>query len=231
MGKKKLLRFAEMRDFENVVQAGADQVYGERHPLCGKWAEAFFRRSGPLVLELGCGKGEYTIELAKMMPEKNFLGVDIKGARIWKGARYALDNGLENAGFLRTRIEMISSFFAQDEVDEIWLTFPDPQVKKARKRLTAPQFLCRYRGFLKPGGLVHLKTDSAVLYEYTLSLLEGNRLEIDAHTNDLYGNGTGDPVLDIRTFYEKKFLKHGKPICYIRFRIDGNKSINEPDDQ
>lgn len=226
-----MLRFAEMQDFGNVVQAGADQVYGERHPLCGKWAEAFFRRGGPLVLELGCGKGEYTIEMAKMMPGKNFLGVDIKGARIWKGARYALDNGLENAGFLRTRIELISSFFAQDEVDEIWLTFPDPHVKKARKRLTAPQFLYRYRGFLKPGGLVHLKTDSTVLYEYTLSLLEGNGLEIADHTDDLYGNGTGDPVLDIRTYYEKQFLDQGKSICYIRFRIDGDGLINEPDDQ
>ncbi len=231
MGKKKLQRFAELQDFENVVQAGAGEVYDRRHPLYGKWAAEFFGNPGPLVLELGCGKGEYTVELAKMFPETNFLGADIKGARMWKGAMHALDNNLNNAGFLRTRLELIPSFFAPDEIGEIWITFPDPQPRKSRKRLTAPAFLNRYRGFLKREGIVHLKTDSYELYEYTLSVLEHNGLKVLKETSDLYGSGTICPVLSISTYYEKQFLEKGKPICYIKFRIDGSKTITEPDEE
>ncbi len=231
VGKKKLQRFAEMQEFNNVVQAGAGEVLSRQHSLYGKWAAEFFGNRGPVILELGCGKGEYTVELARMFPERNFVGIDIKGARMWKGARHALYNNLDNAGFLRTRIEMISSFFARNEVDGIWITFPDPQPRKSRKRLTAPAFLNRYREFLRQKGNVHLKTDSRELYEYTLSVLEHNRLKVIEKTSDLYGSGATCPVLSIRTYYEKQFLEQGKPICYIKFRIDGNEVITEPDEE
>ena len=219
-----------MLRFDNVVQAGANEVLSRKHPLYGRWAEDFFSRPSPLILELGCGKGEYTVELAGMFPEKNFLGVDIKGARIWKGAKHALENSLGNAGFLRTRIEFISSFFAPGEVEQIWLTFPDPQPGKARKRLTSPLFLNRYRNFMMQGGEIHLKTDSAGLYEYTLAVIRHNRLELLHSTRDLYGAGPPGDVLSIRTYYEKQFLSEGKPISYLRFRIDSREEIQEPDE-
>lgn len=231
VAKKKLARFAEMLRFDNVVQAGVNEAFNRKHQLYGRWAEDFFGSSGPLVLELGCGKGEYTIALAKIFPGRNFLGVDIKGARIWKGAKYAFENRLGNAGFLRTRIEFISSFFAPGEVEQIWLTFPDPQPKKAGKRLTSPVFLNRYRNFMKQGGELHLKTDSEELYEYTLSVIKHNNLELLHSTGNLYGAGPPGEVLSIRTFYEKQFQSQGKPISYIRFRIDGREEIQEPDEE
>ncbi len=220
-----------MLDFDNVVQAAAEDVINIRHPLYGRWAEDFFGMPNPIVLELGCGKGEYTVELAKMFPGMNFLGVDIKGARMWKGAKYAANNSISNAGFLRTRIELISSFFAPGEVDQVWLTFPDPQPKKTNKRLTSASFLNRYRGFLRSGGKVHLKTDSAELYNYTLSLLRTNDLPVEESTADLYGGGRPDKILSIKTYYEQQFLNLGKPICYLLFRLDGAREIAEPDDE
>ncbi len=220
-----------MLQFDNVVQTVAEDVVNRRHPLYGRWAEDFFSSSGPVVLELGCGKGEYTVGLAKIFPGMNFLGVDIKGARMWKGAKYATDNNISNAGFLRTRIELISSFFAPGEIDQIWLTFPDPQLKRARKRLTSAAFLNRYREFLRYGGPVHLKTDSPELHNYTLSLLRSNELPVEEATDDLYGRGGSDKILSIRTYYEKQFLEQGKPIFYLRFRRDGTREINEPDDE
>ncbi len=231
MGKKKLQRFKELQGFKNVVQAETGQVYDRKHDLYGKWSGEFFGRSAPLVLELGCGKGEYTVGLAKMFPGKNFLGVDIKGARMWKGARHALENNLPNAGFLRTRIELISSFFAPGEISEIWITFPDPQPKKSSRRLTAPVFLNRYREFLQPGGQLHLKTDSRELYSYTLAVIESNKLELMNKTDNLYAGNEAGKILSIRTYYEQQFLDRGKPICYIKFRIDGNETITEPDEQ
>ena len=231
MAKKKLARFAEMLQFDNVVQTVAEDVVNRRHQLYGRWAEDFFGSSSPVVLELGCGKGEYTVGLAKMFPGMNFLGVDIKGARMWKGAKYATDNNISNAGFLRTRIELISSFFAPGEIDQIWLTFPDPQLKRARKRLTSASFLNRYRDFLRSGGPVHLKTDSPELHNYTLSLLRANELTVEEATDDLYGRGGTDKILSIRTYYEKQFLEQGKPIFYLRFRLDGAREITEPDDE
>ena len=231
MAKKKLARFAEMLQFDNVVQAASEDVVNRRHPFYGRWAEDFFGSSSPVVLELGCGKGEYTVGLAKMFPGRNFLGVDIKGARMWKGAKYATDNSISNAGFLRTRIELISSFFAPGEIDQIWLTFPDPQLKRARKRLTSAAFLNRYRGFIRDGGPVHLKTDSLELHNYTLSLLETNKLVVEEATDDLYGRGGTDKILSIRTYYEKQYLEQGKPIFYLRFRLDSAREITEPDDE
>lgn len=229
MAKKKLARFAENLELNNIVQAGVKEVFSRKHRLCGKWAGEFFGSSNPIVIELGCGKGEYTVGLAKLFPGKNFLGVDVKGSRLWAGAKYAYENKMENAGFLRTRIEMISSFFAHDEVDQIWLTFPDPQLKKSRKRLSSPQFLNRYRQFLRLGGMVHLKTDSIELYNYTLSVIRTNQLELLEATTDLYGFAEDCEVLSIKTYYEKQYLDQGKSICYLKFKIDGSEEIKDPD--
>lgn len=231
MAKKKLARFAEILEFDNVVQAGYDEVFNRKHSLHGKWTEEFFRSDGPVVIELGCGKGEYTVGLARMFPEINFVGVDIKGSRLWKGAKYAYENKMLNVRFLRTRIEFIPSFFDSEEIEQIWLTFPDPQLKKSRKRLTSAGFLNRYRKVLRKRGLVHLKTDSAELYHYTLSVIHANQLEVLEETTDLYNSGRTDEILSIKTFYEQQFLDLGKPIFYLKFRIDSPGEIIEPDEE
>ncbi len=231
VAKKKLARFAEILEFGNVIQAGADEVLNRKHPLWGKWKNDFFNNDNPIILELGCGKGEYTTGLALMSPDKNFIGVDIKGARLWKGARFAYENRMPNVGFIRTRIEMISSFFSKDEVDQIWLTFPDPQPKKAKKRLTSPSFLNRYRKFMSDHGFVHLKTDSRELYDYTLEVIDFNGLELIESTSDLYDSCYNGEIVSIKTYYESLFLNQGKPICYAKFKIDKPAEIIEPDVQ
>ncbi len=218
-----------MQTFNNVVHATADDVLNKKHPLHGRWAEKVFGSAMPVVLELGCGKGEYTTGLAELFPKLNFLGIDVKGARIWKGAKYANENKLGNAGFLRTRIDFISSFFAPGEIDQIWITFPDPQLKKARKRLTSSVFLNRYREFLKAGGLVHLKTDNLELYQYTLSVIKTNGLELLEATDNLYGSDQAGSVLSIKTYYEQRYLDKGMPITYLKFRIDSQDVITEPE--
>jgi tRNA (guanine-N7-)-methyltransferase len=225
--KRKLERFAEMETFRNVIQPTFNEAFRTRHPLRGKWNHDFFHNAYPLILELGCGKGEYTIGLARAFPDINFIGVDIKGSRIWKGAKTALQENITNAGFLRTQIEFIGSFFAPGEVDEIWLTFPDPQLEKKRKRLTAPKFLNDYRRFLKNNGIIHLKTDNQVLYDYTLDILLYNQLEIIRYTDDLYGVSPADQVLSIQTYYEKQYIEEGFPIRYIAFRLPYEKTIEE----
>jgi tRNA (guanine-N7-)-methyltransferase len=229
VGKNKLYRWAEMEQFNNVIQPTFEEVFRKDYKLKGLWNDLFFKNSFPISLELGCGKGEYTIGMAKMFPEKNFLGIDIKGARIWRGAKEAFENNINNAGFLRTRIEMINSFFAPGEVDEIWITFPDPQIKKRRnkKRLTAPRFLNSYRQFLGPGGVVHLKTDSSELYEYTSELLRHNNIIPDISTNDLYSSDLPDRLMGIKTHYEQLFLQEGKKITYLRFKLEASKEISE----
>lgn len=233
-GKKKLQRFAEMDTFTNVIQPAMSDitqvkdsgVFGD-HPLKGKWKSTFFQNEQPLVLELGCGKGEYSVGMGRKFPAKNFLGVDIKGARIWRGAKTALDEGLTNVGFLRTRIDLITSFFGEAEVDEIWITFPDPQPQQSRerKRLTAPLFINRYRKLLKPDGLVHLKTDSTDLYEYTMEQIHEQGYRLITHTPNLYAElidsldkDTQD-ILGIRTHYENLFSAQGYSIKYIKFQI------------
>lgn len=222
MGKDKLKRWAEMQDFDFVIQPGFDEVFGKEHFLKGRWREEIFRNDNPITLELGCGKGEYTTGLARLFPGRNFIGIDVKGARMWRGARTTADENLGNAAFLRTRIEFIRSFFGRDEVDEIWITFPDPQLKKRRmkKRLSGPLFLNEYKAFLRPGGLVHLKTDSRELYDYTLRLIAHNRLTLHHATDNLYLDFDADNIPDIRTHYEKIFLARGTPITYIRFELD-----------
>ena len=221
MGKKKLQRFAETDTFPHFVQVSfAEAVGGFR--LQGRWANEFFRNSNPLVLELGCGKGEYTVGLARKYPDRNFIGVDIKGARMWRGAKTSMQESLANVAFLRTRIELIGHFFGPQEVDEIWITFPDPQLKVSRgkKRLTHPQFLNRYKGMLKDHHVIHLKTDSIPLYQYTLALVQHNGYELLYNTSDLYADRPDDEASLFQTFYEKMWLDQGLKINYLRFRMD-----------
>ena len=227
LGKDKLKRFLELEQLEMVFQPDFEEVYQRDYHLKGRWAQEVFRNDHPLVLELGCGKGEYTVGLARIYPEKNFMGLDIKGARMWKGATLAQSEAMKNVAFLRTRIDFISSFFNRSEVDELWITFPDPQEKKRRrkKRLTGDIFLNRYRLFLKDGGFVNLKTDNSGLYTYTLELAKYNGLEIDWFTDDLYQSGRNDETVSIQTYYESRFRAEGKNIHFIRFRLPSGREI------
>jgi tRNA (guanine-N7-)-methyltransferase len=230
VGKNKLQRFAEMATFTNVIQPSLDEITKKDYPFKGKWSSRFFKNDQPVVLELGCGKGEYTLGLSRKYPEKNFLGIDIKGARMWAGAKEALRDSLVNVGFLRTRIEHIQTYFDSDEISEIWITFPDPQEKRIRskKRLTSSRFLPIYRKFLKPGGIIHLKTDNSILYEYTRALAIHNNFKIHLDTADMYNSGQTDDILEIKTFYESQYLAQGVPIKYIRFSIPHTDEITEP---
>jgi tRNA (guanine-N7-)-methyltransferase len=228
MGKNKLSKFADMETFSNVLQVSFREVNLCDHSIKGNWNTVFFKNDHPIVLELGCGKGEYTIGLAEIEPEKNYVGIDIKGSRIWNGAKYALDYGLKNVGFLRTHIELINRFFNVDEVSEIWLTFADPQMKKTRKRLTSTRFIELYRHFLKPGGVIHLKTDSNFQYQYTLEMARANWFEIVSDIPDIYAFETIEPVLRIKTSYEKQWISRGLNIRYLSF-IPHQNELVEPD--
>ena len=213
MGKDKLRRFAEIATFSNVLELEAGKIY------YGKWAEGFFKNSNPVVLELACGKGEYTVNLATMFPHKNFIGIDYKGNRLWRGAKTAVEEGIDNVAFLRIQIENLIAYFAPGEVDEIWITFPDPQpqISRERKRLTSPRFLDMYRAILKPGGNVNLKTDNDGLYAYTAGKINELGLKLWVKTEDLYHSEYADEVLNIKTYYEKKYLVHHKNINYLKF--------------
>ena len=224
MGKNKMARFAENKILPNVFQPTRDEAL-QGYPLKGKWRSEVFKNDNPIVLELGCGKGEYSVGLAKAFPEKNFIGIDIKGARFWFGAKDALNNNLNNVAFLRTQIELINHFFDKDEVDEIWITFPDPQIKyrRTKHRMTHPDFLDRYKKILKKDGVIHLKTDSEFLHGYTLGLLQGQGQEILFANHDIYGAPEFDPetplLREIKTYYEGLFESKGKTITYIKFRL------------
>lgn len=233
MGKKKLSRFRELASFDKVIQPPFEEVFRKDHYLKGKWCPEIFGNNQPLVLELGCGKGEYTVGLARNYPDKNFMGLDIKGARIWTGAKTAHEEGLSNVAFLRTRIDFVNSFFARDEIDEIWITFPDPQEKKRRqkKRLPGAHFLNRYREFLKDGGRIHLKTDNLQLFKDTLELLRYNKLEVEQKSTDIYGEGWNDERVTIQTYYEKGFLAEGTKINYLCFRLPAGTEIRELPDE
>lgn len=220
--KNKLKRFRENETFDNVVQPSREEVIGNLLKLKGNWRKNFFKNDNPLVLELGCGKGEYSVSLAKLNPKTNFLGIDIKGARFWRGAKSALEENLDNVGFLRTQIELVDHIFEENEVDEIWITFPDPQIKykRTKHRLTNEDFLNKYKKILKPGGVVHLKTDSEFMHGYTLGLLHGLRETIEYAHHDVYGSdGAPEAVTNIQTFYENQYLEKGKKITYIRFKF------------
>lgn len=216
MGKDKLRRFAEIETFANVYQLEEGQA------LKGNWANNHFKNSHPIVLELACGKGEYSVNLARLFPDKNFIGIDYKGNRIWRGAKTAIEDGIDNVAFLRIQIENILDYFAEGEIDEIWITFPDPQPQDSRekKRLTFPAFLNRYKLVLKPGGCVNLKTDNDQLYAYTVEKTAELNLLVHKNTDHLYTSELVDDVLSIKTYYEKKYLLHDKNINYIQFSFE-----------
>ncbi len=223
-GKDKLRRFAENLTFDCFVQPEFEDIFHKDHPLKGRWREDFFKNSNPITLELGCGKGEYTVALAQQDGQRNFIGIDIKGARMWRGAKTATDEGMTNVGFLRTRIEFINSFFAEGEIDELWITFPDPQLKsrRAKKRLVAPPFLESYAKFLSPNGFINLKTDSKHLFGYTAEVIRNFSLPCEVSNDDIYGSGYADATLSVKTAYEAEYLRRGLPITYTRFSL-GNK--------
>ena len=219
--KNKLKRFAENATFPHFFQPTRTELLEEKFPLKGRWRSDFFKNDNPLILELGCGKGDYTVNMARYFPGKNFIGIDIKGARMWRGAKTSLTEGLPNVAFLRMQIELIDHAFAKDEVDEIWITFPDPQLKfkRGKHRLTNPKFLGLYEKILKPSGIIHLKTDSEFLYGYTLGILEAGGHEILYAHHDIYHNPESPEwAVKIQTFYEQMWLAEGKKITYIRFR-------------
>ena len=247
MGHDKLRKFAENETFSCLLQPSSKELLADGyanlrdHEVKGRWRERMFPHSqapadSGIVLELGCGKGEYTIDLALRDPSRNYVGVDIKGARLWKGAKYATQHSLPNVAFLRTRVEFISAFFAPGEVSEIWLTFSDPQFRSENSRLSSPVFLERYRSFLRPGGLVHLKTDSRFLHEYTKAVCKVNGLELTACTADLYRAAATETAAAtaeataVQTFYEKMFLEQGYPITYMAFRLDHEGPFVAPRD-
>ena len=259
MSKGKLAKFADMASYPHVFECPMGRLEGEssnatpakdsqlstpnfqlstfNFQLKGRWHSDFFHNDNPIVLELGCGRGEYTVGLARRYPERNFIGVDIKGARMWSGATESLKEGLKNVAFLRTNIEIIDRFFAPGEVQEIWLTFSDPQMKKATKRLTSSYFLERYRHFLVDGGIIHLKTDSQFLFTYTKYVAEVNRLPVEVCTEDLYNSQlrmANDELessfdLSIRTYYEQQWLARGLTIKYLRFHLPAQGTLREPD--
>ena len=229
MGRgNKLERFAQIKTFQNVFEPDGKAIISTDFHLKGNWSREYFNNDNPITLELGCGKGEYSVGLAERYPDRNFIGIDIKGARMWKGAAYALKQGLHNVAFIRSRIEFVERLFARDEISEIWITFPDPFPKKPANRLSSSFFINRYKKILLPGGLIHLKTDSRQLHDYTLSLLLSNSVSPEAATNDLYIPGQElDEILTLKTFYEQKFLVEGKPITYIRSSINGENDLIE----
>lgn len=215
MGKDKLKRFAEIATFDNVLELEAGK------PMKGKWAAGFFNNNNPVVLELACGKGEYTVNLARLFPEKNFIGIDYKGNRIWRGAKTAVEENIKNVGFLRIQIENIADYFAEGEIDEIWITFPDPQpqISREKKRLTHPRFLEKYKVLLKAGGYINLKTDNDGLHDYTAGVINALGLNLHVKTEDVYRSEHLNEVLSIKTYYEKKYLQHDKNINYLKFSL------------
>ena len=228
MSKNKLSKFADVHALPNVVEVPYAELITGSYPLKGNWSRQFFGNDNPVVLELGCGKGEYTVGLAENFPDKNFIGIDIKGARIWTGATAAHEKGLKNAGFIRTYVELLPAFFGPEEISEIWITFPDPQMKKQRKRLTSTKLLTHYGKLMKLGGVIHLKTDSNFLFQYTTALVHLNGFKVEAETDDLYASEFADDIRGIKTYYEQQWLSRGLKIKYIRF-IPHFENLVEPE--
>ncbi len=221
MAKKKLQHFAENKTFPHYFESTFAQISESGSNMRGNWKSLFFANSGKLIVEIGCGKGEYTIGQAKRFGNNNFIGVDIKGARIWRGAKTIEEEGMKNAAFIRSQAGLLHLWFAESEVDEIWITFPDPQPgSRKNKRLTSPRYLSMFKKFLKPEGIVHLKTDSSELFDYTIEMIGENNLRVVERVDDIYGTITEGPLCEIRTFYESMWLAEGKTIMYVAFQID-----------
>lgn len=231
MGKNKLSKFADMEAFPNVFQYTFSRLQAEDFPLQGKWSGNYFKNNNPIILELGCGKGEYTVGLAKLFPEKNFIGIDIKGARMWTGAKEAIECGLKNVAFVRTHIELIKSFFAKGEISEIWITFPDPQMKKQNKRMTSTRFMKLYLDVLGKDNKIHLKSDSPFMYQYTKEMIQLNSLLKLNDTDNLYEemNFKDNPLLNIKTYYEQQWIARGKDIKYLTWVVEPKELWIEPD--
>jgi tRNA (guanine-N7-)-methyltransferase len=229
VGKNKLQKFEDMSGFPHVFQYPFAILQEKGFEMKGRWNGQFFKNDHPIVLELGCGKGEYTVGLGKLFPGKNFVGVDIKGARIWSGAKQALEDGMTNVAFLRTHIELINRFFAPGEISEIWITFPDPQMGKVNKRMTSVRFMQLYREILPDSGIIHLKTDSHFMFTYTCEMIKANDFPVLVQTDDLYHSHLADEILSIQTFYEQQWLDRGLTIKYIRFVCEPRETYIEPD--
>ena len=229
MGKNKLSKFADMETYPHVFQYPFAILKEKGFEMKGRWNELFFKNDNPIVLELGCGKGEYTVGLAKLFPDKNFIGIDIKGSRMWSGAKESFDEKLPNVAFLRTHIELVTNFFGENEVSEIWITFPDPQMNKVNKRMTSTRFMKIYRQLLNPDGIVHLKTDSNFMYLYTSAMMNENNLPVLFRTDDLYHSGLVDDVLNIQTYYEQQWLLRGLSIKYLKFGCPDREEWIEPE--
>lgn len=229
MGKNKLQKFDDMAQYPHVFEYPYAILQEKGCDLKGEWNRAVFKNDQPIVLELGCGRGEYTVGLGKLFPEKNFIGIDIKGARMWTGAKEALESGMKNVAFLRTNIELIEHFFSVGEVAEIWLTFPDPQMKKVNKRLTGTRFISLYSKILSKNGIIHLKTDSNFMYTYTCEMVKENRFPINICTDNLYRPDFTNDILSIQTYYEQQWLERGLNIKYIQFVCEARETLTEPD--
>jgi len=229
MGKNKLQKFSEIAGFPHVFEYPFAVLQEKGCALKGNWNREVFKNINPIVLELGCGRGEYTVGLGRLFPSKNFIGVDIKGARMWAGAKESMQAGMNNVAFLRTDIELIDKFFSSGEVDEIWLTFPDPQMKKTNKRLTSARFMKIYREILSNNGIIHLKTDSLFLYTYTCEMVKINQFPVIIQTDNLYESDMADEILSIRTAYEQQWIERGIPTKYLRFVCEPRSQIIEPE--
>ncbi|MFC2111116.1 tRNA (guanosine(46)-N7)-methyltransferase TrmB [Bacteroidota bacterium] len=219
--KRKLQQFAETKTFHNFFEPSYDELK-EGFIMKGKWALDFFKNQNPIIIELGCGKGEYTVGLAEKYPERNYIGLDLKGARMWRGCKTSIENDMKNVAFVRSKIQNLEHIFNKDEIDEIWITFPDPQPRgsKENKRLSSPAFIDRYKNILKKGALIHLKTDDSNLFDYTLEIIAEHGHKLLFETHDLYKSGVDYDVMEFQTYYEKIFLSEGKKINYLKFKLN-----------